>query len=316
MELFNVGLLPVRGTTLLGFVVVITVSWFFISTFKAWHRLSHVPGPFLASLSSLWVVKQVLRGRVAPALLELQKHGHLVRVGPNYLLTDDPETLRQISAARSQYNRDEWWISLRLNSGSDNLATILEAGPHDKVKAKMAAGYAGRDIDMERKVGAKISHLKDVLRQRYLSEGDKLNSVDLARVTYYFTLDVITDLSYGEAFGFLDAEGDLYDYTSSLDRLLLITGLVSEIPALRKVSNTFVGAVVKPKYTDRSGLGRLMGYVLLVTQNKLLEISSNRDWCRIARDLIEKRFESGEESHGDMLVSTSSVSLSPSLLSI
>lgn len=137
------------GTTLLGLTVTLVISCFFISTFKAWHRLSHVPGPFLASFSSLWIVKQILRGRIAPALSELQKHGRLVRVGPNYLLTDDPETLRQISAARSQYNRDEWWGSLNLTPGSDNLATILEAGPHDKVKAKMAAGYAGRDnMDM------------------------------------------------------------------------------------------------------------------------------------------------------------------------
>lgn len=145
MELLDPGLLNVSGVTLLGIVVTIAISWFFISTFKAWYRLSHVPGPFLASFSSLWIVKHVVKGRIAHALLGLQEHGRLVRVGPNYLLTDDPETLRQISAARSQYNRDEWWVSLSLTPGSTNLATILEAEPHDKVKAKMAAAYAGRD---------------------------------------------------------------------------------------------------------------------------------------------------------------------------
>lgn len=257
-----VGALTLRGTTLLGLAVIIAVSWFFISTFKAWHRLSHVPGPFLAAFSSLWIVRHLLKGRITPALLGLQKHGRLVRVGPNYLLTDDPETLRQISAARSEYNRDEWWVSLSLTPGSDNLATILEAGPHDKVKAKMAAGYAGREnMDMEKKVEAKIAHLKDVLRQRYLSEGDRLNSVDLARVSYYFTLDVITELSYGEAFGFLDAEGDLYNYTTSLDRHLLVTGLISEIPLFRKLSSSFVGAALRPGFSDTLGIGRLMGYV-------------------------------------------------------
>ncbi|KAG6364318.1 hypothetical protein INS49_005918 [Diaporthe citri] len=281
MELLDVGLSSLRGTTLLGLVVTIAVSWFFVSTFKAWYRLSHVPGPFLASFSSLWVVKQLLKARIAPALLGLQEYGRLVRVGPNYLLTDDPETLRQISAARSQYNRDEWWVSLSLTPGSTNLATILEAEPHDKVKAKMAAAYGGRDnMDMEKRVEGKISHLKDVLRQRYLSEGDKLISVDLARLAYYFTLDVITDLSYGEAFGFLDAEDDLYNYTRSLDQLLVVTGLFSEIPFLRKINNTFVGDMFKPKFSDKSGMGRLM---------------------RIARDIIEKRFESGEQNHGDML---------------
>lgn len=114
---------------------------------------------------------------------------------------------------------------------------------------------------MEKRVEAKIAHLKDVLRQRYLSEGENLIPMDLARVAYYFTLDVITDLAYGEAFGFLDAEGDLYNYTSSLDQLLVVTGLFSEIPLLRKLSNTFVGAAFKPKFSDKSGMGRLMKYV-------------------------------------------------------
>lgn len=145
MNLLDAGLSSLRGSTLVGLVVTIAISWFFISTFKAWYRLSHVPGPFIASFSSLWIVKQLLKARTAPALLGLQEHGRLVRVGPNYLLTDDPETLRQISTARSQYNRDEWWVSLSLTPGSSNLATILEAEPHDKVKAKMAAAYAGRD---------------------------------------------------------------------------------------------------------------------------------------------------------------------------
>lgn len=264
MELLHGALSSLGGTTVLGLAVAIAFSWFFVSTFKEWRRLSHVPGPFFASVSSLWIVRHVLKGRIAAALLGLQKHGRLVRVGPNYLLTDDPETLRQISAARSEYNRDEWWRSLSMTPGQDNLGSILEIGPHDKVKAKMAAGYAGRDnMDMEKKVEAKIAHLKDVLRQRYLSEGDKLNPVDLARYSYYFTLDVITDLSYGEAFGFMDAEGDLYDYTKSLDQLLVVTGLLSEIPLLRKLGSTFVGAALKPKFTDKSGMGKLMWYVVV-----------------------------------------------------
>ena len=263
MESLHAGVSSQRATTLIGVAFAIAVVWWSVSTFRAWYRLSHVPGPFIASISSLWIVKYVFKGGIAPALLGLQKHGRLVRVGPNYLLTDDPDTLRQISAARSEYNRDEWWESLSMTPGHSNMATILEIGPHDKVKAKMAAAYAGRDnMDMETRVEAKISHLKDIIRRRYLSEGDQVKSVDLARLSYYFTLDVITDLSYSEAFGFLDAEGDLYNYTKSLDQLLKITGLVSEIPFMRKVANSFVvSTFLRPKFTDKSGLGRLMGYV-------------------------------------------------------
>lgn len=282
MESLYAGLLSPHGTALLGLAFTAAVVWWSVSTFRNWYRLSHVPGPFLASISSLWMVKNAFKGGVAPAVLNLQQFGRLVRVGPNYLLTDDPETLRQIASARSEYYRDEWWSSLSMTPGYSNLATILEIAPHDKTKAKMAAAYAGRDnMDMEKRVDAKIMHLKDVIRQRYVCEGDEVKTVDLARLSYYFTLDVITDLSYSEAFGFLDAEGDLYNYTKALDQLLKITGVISELPALRKIANSaLVSFFLRPKFSDKSGLGRLMG---------------------IARDIIEKRFESGEVNHGDML---------------
>ncbi|POS79186.1 cytochrome P450 [Diaporthe helianthi] len=276
------GLLGPRGTTLFGVVFTIAIVWWSVSAFRSWYRLSHVPGPLLASTSSLWMVKNAIKGRIAPAMLSLQQYGRLVRVAPNYILTDDPDTLRQIASARSEYYRDEWWEGLKITPGQPNLGTILEIGPHDKVKAKMSAGYAGRDnMDMESRVDARIMHLKDVIRRRYVCEGDQVKSVDLARLSYYFTLDVITDLSYGEAFGFLDAEGDLYHYTRSLDQLLKIVGVVSELPALRKIANSsVVSFFLRPKLSDKAGLGRLMG---------------------IARDIIEKRFESGEVNNGDML---------------
>ncbi|KAG8157564.1 hypothetical protein KVR01_012606 [Diaporthe batatas] len=282
MQSLYSGLLGPHETMALALAFTVAIVWWFVSAFRNWYRLSHVPGPFLASISSLWMVKKVLSGTVAEALLGLQQHGRLVRVGPNYLLTDDPDTLRQIASARSEYNRDEWWESLSLTPGHSNLATILEIGPHDKVKAKMSAAYGGRDnMDMERRVEAKIMHMKDVIRQRYVCEGDQAKSVDLARLSYYFTLDIITDLAYGESFGFLDAEGDLYNYTKSLDQLLNVTGVVSELPTMRKIVNfPAVNYFLRPNFSDKSGLGRLMG---------------------IARDIIEKRYESGEVNHGDML---------------
>lgn len=269
MESLYAGLLSPHGTALLGLAFTAAVVWWSVSTFRNWYRLSHVPGPFLASISSLWMVKNAFKGGVAPAVLNLQQFGRLVRVGPNYLLTDDPETLRQIASARSEYYRDEWWSSLSMTPGYSNLATILEIAPHDKTKAKMAAAYAGRDnMDMEKRVDAKIMHLKDVIRQRYVCEGDEVKTVDLARLSYYFTLDVITDLSYSEAFGFLDAEGDLYNYTKALDQLLKITGVISELPALRKIANSaLVSFFLRPKFSDKSGLGRLMGFVTTAPLN-------------------------------------------------
>jgi hypothetical protein len=88
-----------------------------------WRRLSHVPGPFFASISKLWMVRESLKGRQPISFKEvndkyggsrcdsragwplLTKTGTLARVGPNELITDDPELMRKMMAARSEYTR-------------------------------------------------------------------------------------------------------------------------------------------------------------------------------------------------------------------
>lgn len=42
----------------------------------SWYRLSHVPGPFWASLSKYWMVKESIRGRQPIAIKEaIEKYG-------------------------------------------------------------------------------------------------------------------------------------------------------------------------------------------------------------------------------------------------
>lgn len=275
------GLLDATGlsaTTFAVHILVVAVLWFLISSFRSWHRLSHIPGPPLASLTSLWMGRELVRGQIAETTLRLQKYGHIVRVAPNYLLTDDPDVLRQVAAARSTYKRDEWWIGLRFNKDMDNMSTILEIEPHDKLKAKMAGAYAGRDgIDMETKVDEQIVHLKEVIRKRYSSGAGEVRTVDWAKVPYYFTLDVITYLAYGKEFGFLDSEGDLHDYTNSLDRFTIIGGLVTEMPWARACF-TILGPLFQPRMTDKTGLGKVIRYVLTICTWRKKQVM--RDWLQ------------------------------------
>jgi hypothetical protein len=85
----------------------IIISYFIVSSFLSWYRLRHIPGPFLASVSGLWNVLNIVTGRTSPVLEKLPgKYGPLVRTGPNYVLTDDPEILRHINGARSTYLRN------------------------------------------------------------------------------------------------------------------------------------------------------------------------------------------------------------------
>lgn len=86
------------------------VAYYVASTAYQWHRLRKVPGPWLAGFSYLWIFKTLANGEHRPFEELGDKYGHLVRVGPNLLLTDLPDVLRRMSGTRSAYGKDEMYV--------------------------------------------------------------------------------------------------------------------------------------------------------------------------------------------------------------
>lgn len=108
-------------TVILGFITALIVGYS-IRAWHEWRRLSHVPGPFVAAFTKLWLVFQSSKRRQPYAFKEANDRygetedlcrfdrtdvagGSLVRVGPNEVITNDPEVLRKIMAVRSAYTR-------------------------------------------------------------------------------------------------------------------------------------------------------------------------------------------------------------------
>ena len=68
--------------------------------------------------------------------------GSVVRVGPNQLVTDDPEVLRKISAVRSPYRRSNWYDGMRLEPDHDHVLSERDENRHNVLRTKMAAGVS------------------------------------------------------------------------------------------------------------------------------------------------------------------------------
>lgn len=218
------------GLSLLGLFIV----WYTVSAFSTWYRLRHIPGPFLASFSYLWMVKSILLGTLEQDFSQLRKYGPLARTGPNSIVTNDPSILRKIASARTKYTKHKWFAAATFAPGHRTMITILDNFNHDKLKAKTAQGYNGRENpDLEVAVDSIVTHFIDVIRAKYLTTKDQIRTVDFAIMSRYFTLDVITRLAYGKAFGFLDSDEDLFGYTSQIDQLLKAQNLSQEIPLFR-----------------------------------------------------------------------------------
>ncbi|KAF3058396.1 Pisatin demethylase [Daldinia childiae] len=253
---------PLRlATVCVGFASLLSL-WLIITTIVAWYRLRHIPGPFFASLSHLWVAKRIFFNTLKKDFTGLAKYGTLVRIAPNYVVTSDPNVLRQIASARSTYGKDEWYEMIKFDPEHENMVTLLENHAHDQRKAKTIKGYNGREnADLEYAINKQIAHLIDVIRGKYLSGPEnRARCVDFASLSRYFTLDVITRLAYGQAFGFLDADGDLYEYTTKIDKALRINNLCQEVPFLKRIifSRPF-HALFGPQPTDEKGIGKIVG---------------------------------------------------------
>jgi hypothetical protein len=151
------SLAPFTVTLVLLIVIALTLR------FRTWLRLRHIPGPPIAGITEFWLLRKTLGGRCHIDTLEackkygtidgccvanketlalIVKLGPLVRIGPNHLITDDPEVLRNMSAVRSPYRRSIWYDGLRLEHNYFNVVSERHESRHNDLRAKMGAGVS------------------------------------------------------------------------------------------------------------------------------------------------------------------------------
>lgn len=66
--------------------------------------------------------------------------GKLARIGPNDLVTCDPNLLRQMLAVRTPYKRADYYDGFRFDPSRDNILSQRDDVKHGIIRAKMAAG--------------------------------------------------------------------------------------------------------------------------------------------------------------------------------
>ncbi|KAI5861641.1 BcABA1, cytochrome P450 monooxygenase [Durotheca rogersii] len=272
----------------LGLVaLVVWACYFFISSFASWYRLRHIPGPPLAAFSYLWIARVAKSGKQFWVYRDMyKKYGPLIRVGPNELSTDDPEVIKKIAGARSTYARDPWYVAARFDPYHDNVFTMLEAGTHDRFKAKIAGAYGGRETPaLEPGINDQIRALQALIRRKYLSDEatGQYHPVEFAELVSYYTVDVITRSAFGEEFGCLNTDTDVHGFLAAVKESWASLAMALDVPYIRNIffSPVFL-KFFGPRPTDSGGMGKLMG---------------------IAKDVVDKRFATGAKERTDMLAS-------------
>jgi hypothetical protein len=75
----------------------------------------------------------------------------------------------------------------------------------------------------------------------------------------YFTLDVICELAWGRALGFLDEGRDVHDYIKIATSALPLMMIMGTYPGLAKMLQSRFLRRFLPKETDKIGFGAFIG---------------------------------------------------------
>ncbi|KAM4063978.1 cytochrome p450 [Hirsutella rhossiliensis] len=266
-----------------------TLLAFIASCVRAYRRLAHVPGPKWMGVTNLIMARKMYGGNMHYDLLELKnKYGPIVRTGPNMVIVSDPNVIRMMSAARSEYARGPYYKAVRINPHVDNIFSMTDDRLHKMLKSKMGPGYSGREMGgFEPGIDKHVSSFVDLIERKYISTPGEYRPMDLAIKCNYFALDVISELGFGAAFGFLKEDRDLYQYNEITRQFFPFVMFMSNVPFLLSMLGRWPLSSMGPTAGDAAGFGRLMQFAASFVDSRLTPGS------KPGSDMIQAFIDSG-----------------------
>ena len=129
---------------------------------------------------------------------------------------------------------------------------------------------------MEHDIDENVQKLLALIRREYSGK-----PFDMALVSTFFTLDILSHIAFGDAFGFLEANEDLYNFNELANRFFGVMELIVNHPTLRELIQSWpIQKLLAPKGTDEFGQGRIIG---------------------IAHKAVAERYRPGAKAKRDML---------------
>ena len=232
------------------------------------YQSNSVPGPWLGKFSRLWLVKTLATGDSARMFADVNReYGPLVRVSPNQVMTDDPDTISRMLATNSKYLRAHWFESLRVTPEIASIISERDLQKHKVLRYKLSPGFSGRGIDsIEGTVDKYMKIWVNHIASNWTSEPGVTKPFNVGAQIEYLTVDIISQMCLGRDFGYIEADRDILGFMhavevgmianlqfSVLHELQALYRLLTRVPGLRRV--------LVPHREDKSGLGRMMGVI-------------------------------------------------------
>jgi cytochrome P450 len=214
------------------------------------HHLNKYPGPFLASLTDWWRFFEVYGKRSEVTHIKLhQKHGDVVRLGPNVLSFADPAAINQI------YGLKKGFVKVFEHPNTLPCVDSHQVAQSGFYPVQMAVSKGNRlpslfsttdevfHANLRRSVNSaftmsalvKYEPFVDEVVEVFFSQTDKIfaqpNKIcDFAEWLQFFAFDVIGQITYSKRHGFIDRCEDVDGIVKYLGRLFSYAAPVRKLP--------------------------------------------------------------------------------------
>ncbi|RAR15515.1 pisatin demethylase [Stemphylium lycopersici] len=275
------------------FFIGYCVAWIIYA--RRFHALAKYPGPFLASITRLWLVIDVARGKPGETQRRLHRiyglnevpMGPIVRIAPDEVAIADPEAIRTIYGAQSGFAKIDFYLPFRAAWGRYLGAFIsLDERRHAKRRRIVSSLYSMSNIV---KLESKIDRCVQTLVKK-LDECAKNDvSIDLSEWVQWYTSDVVGELFFSRMFGFLDGAYDYGGYIGALDLLIPFVAVACVTPVYLRPLFFLGGAMIPQVSRALAVLKRFESAAELCVDQRRCLLPSCLDTC--FTDMLQHLFD-------------------------
>ncbi|KAF9869991.1 benzoate 4-monooxygenase cytochrome P450 [Colletotrichum karsti] len=182
-------------------VLVFTVAVVSVIVYGCFfHPIAHIPGPFLAKFSPLWIMRALHRMRFNSELQALhQRYGPVVRVGPNEVSFASLEAETAIYAKQEdgRFSKDGTFLTLfsDLVLNAPTLITIPDPALHKKLHKVIQQAFTPQALARQEPI--QKLHI-DMAMSEVEELAQKGGAVDIADTLETMFWEIIGDLAFGE----------------------------------------------------------------------------------------------------------------------
>ncbi|KAH7122103.1 cytochrome P450 [Dactylonectria estremocensis] len=247
-------------------------------TIAAYARLRKFKGPFWTGFTNWPHSKALLLNTCHEWYGEIsEKYGPIARVAPTILITSSPAVWTHVNNDPA-YKRTDWYYhACRIEYRRDNVFSQTDNAKHEQRRKQMAPGYSGREnIDLERSVDERLQEFLDLIRSKYISSDDHIVPMDLAKKVQFFTLDVISSVGLGKAFGMLRTDLDVDGYIQSSEEGLSIANNALAVGFSWIAQAPVIGKFIAPSPENNNGFGKMMASCFRVVDERAANPTDKR----------------------------------------